>query len=196
MLEKEEDDQTVNKRQQRREQCSWAPSECDFIHMARPHIRIPPGAAPPAVPCPAIDDFITVTPADHDDDFEFLNDEDSPFVSATPRTTQSRSGFPVPRLHPFRSDSRPASVHEQAGLRIPFPEPNIPQFPERPLLRASSHTDLGHRSTKSDTMSARRPSISREESRPPSYISNGGSPKVRSVLSLILHPSNRCAPPY
>ncbi|KAF7799770.1 hypothetical protein EIP86_011012 [Pleurotus ostreatoroseus] len=52
--------------------------------MARPHISIPPGAAPPAVPSPAIDDFITVTPAEHSDDFEFLDAQDSAFDTETP----------------------------------------------------------------------------------------------------------------
>lgn len=161
--------------------------------MPRPHISIPPGAAPPTNPSPrhAIDDYITITPADADS-LAFLDRPNTNYTPASPKTARSHLAFPVPESY-HRTHSRPASVYEAGSPRITFPEPQVVYpSPTRTTLRPSaSYQNLGHRSTKSETLLVTRPSTNRGESRPPSYVSTESSPEVCALLiCLRVQPTN------
>lgn len=147
-----------------------------------PHISIPPGAAPPSNPSPRhVDAFeLLVTPPNADPLNLWSNEHrHSTFSPSSANPGRSYVAFPEPEI--VRPASRASSVHEAGSPRTyGFPEPQLYMSPVRaPSLRPSaSHQNLGHRSTKSESILSSRPSINRGESRPPSFISTESSPEV------------------
>lgn len=150
-----------------------------------PHIAIPPGAAPPSPPSPRhVDDWNSlVTPPG--DPLNLWSDDHrhSTFSPASPSTSRPRIVFPEPEIP--RVASRASSVHETSPRSYGFPEPQLYMSPiarTTSLRPSASYQNIGHRSTKSESMLSTRPSISTGESRPPSFVSTESSPEVWQYL--------------
>lgn len=152
-----------------------------------PHITIPPGAAPPASSSPKTSSDWDFRIADQDN-LNLWNDDyrNATYTPLSPDTSRPHINFPI-QGSSSRPASRASSVRETGSPRIAFPEPH----PFRASLRpSSSHSFLGHRSTKSETnVPTARPSPNRGESRPPSFISTESSPEVGQLSSSYMRPS-------
>ncbi|KAJ3523924.1 hypothetical protein NM688_g8645 [Phlebia brevispora] len=148
-----------------------------------PHISIPRGAAPPAVPSSVVNGYTPVDIAESAT-IRIFQEQDGRFVPSPSNAAGPSLLFPSPSTGRYRSisASRPASVHETESARIPFPEPELSLSPDKHLLRTSSHVNLTHRSAKSDTLDVRRPSIGRGESRPPSFVADSSPESIVADL--------------
>ncbi|KAI0342848.1 hypothetical protein BDW22DRAFT_1357379 [Trametopsis cervina] len=146
----------------------------------QPHIDIPAGAAPPATTSPE-EDWRYRIPQEGRDNLNLWNDDyrNSTYTPLSPDTARPHAGFPIPSSS-SRPASRASSVYERSSPRLAFPEPQPFGASLRP---SSSHSHLGHRSSKSEThVYTARSTTNRGESRPPSFISTQSSPEYTPAL--------------
>ncbi|KAI8980170.1 hypothetical protein BD414DRAFT_493849 [Trametes punicea] len=153
----------------------------------RPHISIPPGAAPPANPSPSA----------HDPPLSPVNLwADRRYPDYTPVSATSSA----PRISldvPARAPSRPSSAYESETTRISFPEPQLYRSSSQRSSRSSrssyrptsSIAGFTHRSSRSDSLLSpdsllTATQLASGESRPPSF-ENTPETTVRDLSSEL-----------
>ncbi|EMD33527.1 hypothetical protein CERSUDRAFT_87363 [Gelatoporia subvermispora B] len=130
----------------------------------RPHVAIPPGAAPPTNPSPSAS-FSSLTPEDDPLNL-WTGDASSTYYEPSTSSNQPRISLDAGS----RPVSRPASAYEEASPgRLSFPQPHIFRSSSQRASARPSPT-VAHRSIKSETTLSPYSlgGYSQGESRPPS----------------------------